>query len=66
MTILSDDERSDLNAKDAGDFAEERKGFPLRPLRNPLRSLRLKVSSDRHTSRILKADLIVWSSAFER
>jgi len=27
-------------AKDAEEFAE-RKGFPLRPLRNPLRSLRL-------------------------
>ena len=35
----------DLNAKDAEVFAEERKGFPPRPLRNPLRPLRLITSS---------------------
>jgi len=34
-----------LNAKDAELFAEERKGFPLRPLRKTLRPLRLINSS---------------------
>ena len=34
-----------LNAKDAEVFAEERKGFPLRPLRKTLRPLRLINSS---------------------
>ena len=58
---LSGNERWDLNAKDAEDFAKERKDFPLR-LPNPLRPLRLNASFDDHTSWIWKADLLVRSS----
>ena len=58
---LSGDEHSDLNAKDAKIFAKEREGFALRPLRNPLRPLRLN-SFDNQTSWIWKADLLVRSS----
>ncbi|MDX6498405.1 MAG: hypothetical protein QOG23_1665 [Blastocatellia bacterium] len=32
-----------INTEDAEEFAEERKGFPPRPLRNPLRPLPLKI-----------------------
>jgi SpoIID/LytB domain protein len=55
---LSDGARWDLNAKDAKVFAEERKGFPLRPLRNPLRSLRLHATFDDQTSLAWKADVL--------
>jgi mannose-6-phosphate isomerase-like protein (cupin superfamily) len=39
-------ENPSLNAKDAEAFAEERKGFPLRSLRKPLRALRSMNSSN--------------------
>jgi SpoIID/LytB domain protein len=57
-SISSGDEGSDVNAKDAEVLAEERKGFPLRPLRNPLRPLRLDQSFEDDTSRTWKADLL--------
>ena len=58
LSRSSGGEGPDLNAKGAEVFAKECKGFPLRPLRNPLRPLRLNASSDYHTTRIWKADLL--------
>src|SRR5882762_6848590 len=58
----SGDGQFDLNAEDAKVLAKERKGFPLRPLRDPLRPLRLNPSFDDHSSWIWKADLLVRSS----
>jgi SpoIID/LytB domain protein len=55
---LNDNERWDLNAKNAKVFAKGREGFPLRPLRNPLRPLRLDAAFDEHPSQIWKADLL--------
>jgi len=41
---LNGSESPDFNAEDAEEFAEEHKGFPQRPLRKPLRTLRLITS----------------------
>jgi hypothetical protein len=62
VAIRSSNEGSDLNAKDAESLAEERKGFPLRPLRNPLRSLRLNSAFDYYSSTAWKADLLIRAS----
>ncbi len=59
VAIRSSNEGSDLNAKDADGLAEERKGFPLRPLRNPLRSLRLNSAFDYYSSMGWKVDLLL-------
>jgi len=58
-TSLGDRASWDLNAKDAEEFAEERKGLPLRPLRIPLRPLRLNSSASHETSRAWNADLLL-------
>src|SRR5882762_9459257 len=55
----SGDGQSDLNAEDAKVLAKERKGFPLRPLRSPLRPLRLNASSDDFASQVWSADLLL-------
>ena len=57
-TGLSDNERWGLKAKAAKVFAKEREGFPLRPLRDPLRPLRLNPAFDDHPNQIWKADLL--------
>jgi SpoIID/LytB domain protein len=57
-SISSGNEGSDFNARDAEVPAEDRKGFPQRPVRNPLRPLRLDHSSDDHTNQVWKADLL--------
>jgi len=57
-TGLSDNERWGLNAKDAEVLAKEHEGFPLPPLRNPLRPLRLNPPFDDHPSQIWKADVL--------
>jgi SpoIID/LytB domain protein len=58
-TGLSEGARWDLNAKEAEGFAEGRKGLPLRPLRNPSRSLRLNAFYDYQTSLAWKADVLL-------
>ncbi len=61
MFILSRYETRILNAEGAEDFAEERKGFPLRPLRKTLRPLRL-INSSRLLNLTAVAILIIISA----
>lgn len=56
---LNGNEGWDLNAENAEGFAKERKGFPLRTLRNPLRPLRLIAFFDFHPSETWNADVLV-------
>ncbi len=58
-STVNGNEGWDLNAKGTEDFAKERKGFPLRPLRNPSRPLRLIASFDYHPSQTWKADVLL-------
>jgi SpoIID/LytB domain protein len=58
-TGLGDKASLDLNAKDAEDLAEERKGLPLRPPRNPSRPLRLIPSFDYDPNQTWNADMLL-------
>jgi SpoIID/LytB domain protein len=57
---LSGNERWNLNAKDAKDFAECAEESLCVPLRTPLRPLRLNAAFDYDTRLVWRADLLPW------
>lgn len=63
---LNGAERPESNAEDAEDFAEERKGLPLRPLRRPLRPLRFDPPLANRYPRGWQADLLPASKTLLR